>query len=212
MEGASALQAFTDSASDGLSDQAVATQEKASALSDAIESGASPEVTAAAFMGLAASALDTLSAPMKMIEGLIAQIPNIELWAMKDVNAHALWSMTLSTKTRDITIQAQNKDIGISAKKNINIVAATEDIVVNASKKNIQITGKENISIKAEDKNLVIEAGKELSLKCGKAEIILKENGDITLKGKDIVNKTKSKFAVKASGAVSFKGSTVSEK
>ena len=57
----------------------------------------------------------------------------------------------------------------------------------------------------------VIEAGKEISLKCGKAEIILKENGDITLKGKDIVNKTKSKFAVKASGSVSFKGSSVKD-
>ncbi len=203
LEGASALQSFTDSASDSLSDQASDTSQKASALNDAIESGASPEATAAAFMDLAASALDTLQAPMKMIEGLIEKIPNIELWAMKDVNAHALWSMTLSTKTRDIDIQAQNKDINVSAKKNINIAAATKDISISA---------KDKISIKAEDKDLVLEAGKkkvritspdQIFLKCGSASISMAKSGNIVIKG--------AKINITGSGAVTMRGKPIKQ-
>ncbi len=199
----SSLSSDAAKAGEGVSDQAAAAGEKAAALSEAVASGASPEALGAAFMEFADAAMDAFDDAKKLIEGLFPQIPSIVLWAMKDINAHALWSMSLSTKVRDITIQAQSRDIHVNAKKNVNIGAETKDI---------QITGKENISIKAKDKNIVIEAGKEITLKCGKAEIILKEDGDITLKGKNIVNKTKSKFAVKASGAVSFKGSTVSEK
>jgi len=210
LAGASELQAFTDKASDGLSDQAIATNEKASALSDAIESGASPEVVAAAFLALADAALDTLSAPKKMIEGLIEQIPNIELWAMKDVNAHALWSMTLSTKTRDISIQAENKDINVKAKKNIKIEAEDQDIDIKASKKNIQITGKEKISLKAEDKDLVIEAAKkkvkiksadQIFLQCGSATISMSKSGNIVIKG--------AKVNIKGSGPVTIKGTPI---
>jgi len=197
-----ALQSNAVEAAEGVSDQAAAAGEKAAALSEAVASGASPEALGAAFMAFADAALDAFDDAKKMIEGLFPQIPSIELWAMKDVNAHALWSMSLSTKVRDISIQAQSRDISVAAKKNIKIAAETKDI---------QITGKENISMKAESKNIVLEAGNELSLKCGQAEIILKKNGDITLKGKDIVNTAKSKFTVKAGGAVTLKGSTVKD-
>jgi len=202
-EGAAALTSFADSASDSLSDQAGDTEAKASALNDAIESGASPEATAGAFMDLAASALDTLQAPMKMIEGLIEKIPNIELWAMKDVNAHALWSMTLSTKTRDIDIQAMNKDINVNAKKNITIGASTKDVTINA---------KEKISIKAADNDLVIEAekkkvkitsAKQIFLKCGKASISMADSGNIVIKG--------AKVNITGSGAVTMRGKPIKQ-
>ncbi|MDH3902179.1 MAG: type VI secretion system tip protein VgrG [Xanthomonadales bacterium] len=203
MEGAAALTSFTDSASDSLSDQAGDTEAKASALSDAIESGASPEATAGAFMDLAASALDTLQAPMKMVEGLIEKIPNIELWAMKDVNAHALWSMTLSTKTRDIDIQAMNKDINIGAKKNVTIEASTKDVTVKA---------KDKISIKAEDNDVVIEAekkkvkitsAKQIFLKCGKASISMADSGNIVIKG--------AKINITGSSAVTMRGKPIKQ-
>jgi type VI secretion system secreted protein VgrG len=204
-----ALQNQAVEGAEGLGDQSAAG-EAAIALNDAIDSGASPEVLGAAFMALADAALDTYSDAKKIIEGLFPQIPSIELWAMKDVNAHALWSMSLSTKTRDISIEAQNKDINVKAKKNIKIEAESQDIDIKASKKNIQITGKEKISIKAEDKDLVIEAGKkkvkitspdQIFLKCGGASISMAKSGNIVIKG--------AKVNIKGSGPVTVKGTPI---
>jgi len=206
----SSLQSDAAQVGENISDQVVATEEKASALNDAIESGASPEAVGAAFMAFADAAMDTYDDAKKMIEGLFPQIPNIELWAMKDVNAHALWSMSLSTKTRDINIQAQNRDINVTAKKNVKIEAEDQDIDIKASKKNIQITGKEKISIKAEDKDLVIEAAKkkvkiksadQIFLQCGSATISMSKSGNIVIKG--------AKVNIKGSGPVTIKGTPI---
>jgi len=207
-----ALQSDAAKVGEGISDDVVATQEKASALSDAIASGASPEAMGAAFMALADAALDAFDDAKKMIEGLFPQIPSIELWAMKDINAHALWSMTLSTKTREINVQAQNSDVGISAKKNITLAAAKEDITIKASKKNVQITGKEKITIKAEDKDLIIEAEKkkvkitsadQIFLKCGKASISMAKSGNIVIKG--------AKVNITGSGAITMRGKPIKQ-
>ena len=64
--------------------------------------------------------------------------------------------------------------------------------------KKLFIESGDNLSIKG-SKKLNIEAKDQLTLKCGKAEIILKKNGDISIKG--------GKVNVKGSGKITVKGS-----
>ncbi|MDH5728412.1 MAG: hypothetical protein OEZ58_05455, partial [Gammaproteobacteria bacterium] len=52
-------------------------------------------------------------------------------------------------------------------------------------------------------KKTVIDVGDQLTLKCGSASIILKKDGKIQIKGKDI--------NIKGSGNVKIKGSKIAE-
>src|SRR4029453_17173961 len=134
---------------------------KMDALKTAIEKDASPEVIAEAFMSMAEAAMAAWDDAKKIIEGLLPQIPSIVLWAMKDIQATALWSMQLTTRVKNIDIEAKNKDINVKAKRNVNIEASTKVLNLKASKKDVLITGKEKVNIKAEDKDLVVEAGNQ---------------------------------------------------
>ncbi|NNF08169.1 MAG: type VI secretion system tip protein VgrG [Candidatus Eisenbacteria bacterium] len=228
--GAAELNQLSEAAAEGMGNldgPVEAAIQAADALGTAIESGASPEAIAAAFMGMADAVAEAFEDAQKIIEGLLPQIPSITLWAMKDINALALWSMSFEAKVKDITIKASNrnvgieakqgvsvaakkKDIDIKAKKNIKLEAEDNDIDLKAKKENIKLTGKKKITIKSEDDDLVIEAGKkkvfikgkkQIFLKCGKASISLAESGNIVING-NIVN-------VKGKAAVSVKGKPV---
>jgi len=56
----------------------------------------------------------------------------------------------------------------------------------------------------------VINAGKQIVLKCGGASITLKKSGDIIIKGTNITIKGSGRIGVKAGGAVTVKGSKIS--
>jgi type VI secretion system secreted protein VgrG len=58
-------------------------------------------------------------------------------------------------------------------------------------------------------KNLVIEAGDSVSIKTGSSSILMKKDGTITIKGKDITIEGSGKINVKASKDVVIKGSKV---
>lgn len=60
-------------------------------------------------------------------------------------------------------------------------------------------------------KKINIEAGDEIAFKCGGASIVMKKNGNITIKGKDVIIKAKSKIDAKASGTVKIKGASVKD-
>jgi type VI secretion system secreted protein VgrG len=183
---------------------------KMDALKTALEKDASPEVIAEAFMSMAEAAMAAWDDAKKIIEGLLPQIPSIVLWAMKDIQATALWSMQLTTRVKNIDIEAKNKDINIKAKRNLNLEAKDKVLNLKASKKDVLITGKEKVNIKAEDKDLVVEAGKEkvvvkaakqIFLKCGSASISMSDKGNIVIKGK--------KINLKGDGPVQAKGSPI---
>ncbi|MDH5573731.1 MAG: type VI secretion system tip protein VgrG, partial [Gammaproteobacteria bacterium] len=59
-------------------------------------------------------------------------------------------------------------------------------------------------------KKLVFNAGDEITLKTGSASIVMKKNGDITIKGNNIKIQGSGKVDVKASGNLTLKGSKVS--
>lgn len=60
-------------------------------------------------------------------------------------------------------------------------------------------------------KTLMIEAGDEISFVTGKARISLKKDGTVTIEGKDITLKGSGAIVVKASQAVTIKGSKVTQ-
>ena len=66
----------------------------------------------------------------------------------------------------------------------------------------VLIEADDNVSVKSK-KKLNIEASDQITLKCGKAEIIMKKNGDISIKG--------NKIDAKASGKMTLKGSQIAE-
>ncbi|MEO0558951.1 MAG: type VI secretion system tip protein TssI/VgrG [Bacteroidota bacterium] len=84
-------------------------------------------------------------------------------------------------------------------------VAAGTDIKLEAGKEGSLKTGKklfiesgDDFSIKG-SKKLNIEAKDQITIKCGSAQIIMKKNGDISIKGK--------KIDIKGSGKITAKGS-----
>jgi type VI secretion system secreted protein VgrG len=84
------------------------------------------------------------------------------------------------------------KDYALSVGKKATLTIA-DDAVVQAGK---------NVTIQA-GKKAVIEVADQLTLKCGKAEIVLKKNGDISIKG--------GKIDVKGSGKMTLKGSQIAQ-
>ncbi|TGQ38409.1 type VI secretion system tip protein VgrG [Mesorhizobium sp. M00.F.Ca.ET.216.01.1.1] len=72
------------------------------------------------------------------------------------------------------------------------------------------ITIKENGSIGV-GKKLVIDAGDEITIKCGDASIIMKKDGTIGIKGKDITLTGSGKITAKASSDIVMKGSEIKQ-
>jgi type VI secretion system secreted protein VgrG len=60
-------------------------------------------------------------------------------------------------------------------------------------------------------KNVLVEAGDELVLTCGKASIILKKDGTITVKGKDIIVDGSGEVTAKAAKDMTLKGKNIKQ-
>jgi type VI secretion system secreted protein VgrG len=60
-------------------------------------------------------------------------------------------------------------------------------------------------------KKLMVDAGDEITIKTGSASIVMKKDGTITIKGKDITLDGSGKINLKASGDVIIKGSKVQQ-
>ncbi len=184
--------------------------EAAGKLHEAVSNDASREVIAAAVMALAGAGYETYKDAKRLIEDMLPQIPSIVMWAMKDISATALWSMTLQTKIRDISIEAKNKNIEVKAKRNVNVEAEKEDISLKAAKKNIVVTGKEKVTMKAEDKEMVIEAGKDkLTIKSPKMITIKVKGSIICLTEKGISVKSQKVVVKGTKGPAVVKGKPV---
>ena len=60
-------------------------------------------------------------------------------------------------------------------------------------------------------KKLTIDAGEEILIKTGDAQLLMKKDGTISLKGKDIAITGSGKITVKATGDMVLKGSKIGE-
>lgn len=106
-------------------------------------------------------------------------------------------------KNETITIaDDQNVEIG----KNMGVaVGKNRDLAVEGDH-SVKVGKNESRDV---GKKLVIKAGTSILLECGKASIALKKNGDIKIKGKNLVIEGSGKIGVKASSTVKIKGSQV---
>jgi uncharacterized protein (DUF2345 family) len=176
----------------------------------AVQSDASPQAIASAFIGMATIAYQAYKDTRKLIDSLMPKIPSIEMWAMKDIKGQALWNVSLQAKHRDVSIEAKARDVNVKGKRNVSIEAAKGDMNLKASGKDLKMTAKKKLSIKAEDDSLVMETGKSMTLKatkqmqfkCGNASITLLKGGEILIRGKEIK-------VVGTSGPVTVKGTPI---
>ena len=78
----------------------------------------------------------------------------------------------------------------------------------------LTVQGARKVQVEKDDslqvgKKLNITVSDEISIKTGDASIVMKKNGDITIKGKNITLQGSGKISGKADGDVVLKGSKV---
>ena len=98
-------------------------------------------------------------------------------------------------KTRSIEIAADDK----------TQIAGAHEMKVG-KKSLIQIADDSGLIV---GKNFTLEAKDSITLKCGSALIVMKKDGTITIKGKDVSIDASGKISGKASGDIKFKGSKI---
>ena len=103
-------------------------------------------------------------------------------------------------------------DVGVNMSQsvggNLSVTVAKEHSAQIGKDHKQQVGGKSSTEVAKEmtvqvGKKLVIQAADEITFKCGSAELVLKKNGDISMKGK--------KINVKGSGDVILKGSKITQ-
>jgi len=99
---------------------------------------------------------------------------------------------------------SQSVDVGGSRSLGVG-----SDYNVNVGKdRNSDIGNKESVKI---GKEWVVDVGDQVTIKCGSAQIVMKKDGTIQLKGKNISLKGSGKIDVKASQTLTMKGSSIKE-
>ena len=98
-------------------------------------------------------------------------------------------------KTRSIEIAADDK----------TQIAGAHEMKVG-KKSLIQIADDSGLIV---GKNFTLEAKDSITLKCGSALIVMKKDGTITIKGKDVSIDASGKISGSASGDIKFKGSKI---
>lgn len=116
------------------------------------------------------------------------------------------------SENENVTI-SKNRDHRVEKSDSLNV---TDDRTITIGKnENVSIGEKRTTSVGKDDelsvgKKLTITAADEITIKTGDASIVMKKNGEITIKGKDITLDGSGKINVKASSDVVLKGSKVS--
>ena len=114
-------------------------------------------------------------------------------------------------KSESITIE---KDRGKTVTKNETIDIGGNRSATIGKDEALSVKGARSTGIAKDDqlnveKKLTIEAGEQITLKTGDASIVMKKDGTITIKGKDITLNGSGKITGKASSDLVLKGSKV---
>ena len=108
----------------------------------------------------------------------------------------------------------QNETVSVGADRTLS-VEKKEQITVGDSRTD-QVSKNRDTSIGENDtlqvgKNLVMKAGDQITIQTGSASIVMKKDGTITIKGKDITIDGSGKVNVKAASDVVIKGSKIGQ-
>jgi type VI secretion system secreted protein VgrG len=123
-------------------------------------------------------------------------------------------SHSLTVGGNDSTSVGGNQGVGVGRNQNVSVGGSRS---VNVAKDETQkVGGKRTLSVAKDDmleigSKLSINVKEEISIKTGDATIVLKKNGDITIKGKNITLEASGKINGKASSDVIFKGSKIAQ-
>ncbi|MBJ2158889.1 type VI secretion system Vgr family protein [Variovorax sp. IB41] len=134
----------------------------------------------------------------------------ITVGAMQAVTVGASQTINVGA-TQNVTIGADqtesigaNRAIKVGAKLAINV--GSDAAMTVGGGRSSSIDKDDTVSV---GKKFVVDAGDEISLTTGSASIVMKKDGSITIKGKDILIEGSGAVNVKASGNVVVKGSKI---
>ena len=99
-----------------------------------------------------------------------------------------------------------SKDETVSISGNRKVVVSKDETLETQGARKVQIGKDDRLEV---GKKLSIDVSDEISIKTGDAMIVMKKNGDITIKGKNITLQGSGKITGKADGDVVLKGSKV---
>lgn len=138
----------------------------------------------------------------------------------EEVFFHAEKNFNRVVKNNDtLKVGLETKDKGdqtieIHNDRTATLNEGTDKLTVKKGNQNIEITkGDQTLDVKAGNqkidvkKKIEIIAGDELSIKVGQASLVMKKNGDVTIKGMNLTFKATNSVTVKATNTVTVKGS-----
>jgi type VI secretion system secreted protein VgrG len=99
---------------------------------------------------------------------------------------------------------AKDESIDVTGKRTVSIGKA--DALTVGAERTVEVAKNDSLQV---GKKLIIEAADEISLTTGDASIVMKKDGTIKIKGKDITLDGSGKINAKAGGDVILKGSKV---
>ena len=105
-----------------------------------------------------------------------------------------------------------SQTLNVGASQSVSVAANMSEVVGGAQSSAVAKT--RSVTVGTDDalkvgKNLVIEAGDSVTIKTGAASIVMKKDGTIQIKGKNITIEGSGKINVKASGDLVMKGSKI---
>jgi type VI secretion system secreted protein VgrG len=115
-------------------------------------------------------------------------------------------NQTLTVAKVESTSVGDNRSLDVAKDETINI-GKNQSLSI-ADNRTTSVGKDDTISI---GKKLTIDVGDQITIQTGSASILMKKDGTITIKGKDITLQGSGKINVKASGDVIVKGSKVAQ-
>jgi type VI secretion system secreted protein VgrG len=107
------------------------------------------------------------------------------------------------TGNRSVSV-GKDESVEVSGKRTVAVTR--EEALSVGEKRTVEVDKDDLLKV---GKKLVIDAGDEITIKTGKASIVMKKDGTITIKGKDIKVDASGKINGKASGDIVLKGAKV---
>ncbi len=101
---------------------------------------------------------------------------------------------------------AKNETLTVNGNRTMNI--GRDDALEVGGSSAVQIAKDDNIQV---GKKFSLSAADQIQLQTGDASIVLKKDGTITIKGKDITISGSGKINIKASSDIAMKGSKISQ-
>ncbi|WP_137110072.1 type VI secretion system Vgr family protein [Rhodobacter sp. SY28-1] len=143
---------------------------------------------------------------------------SMTIGASRDVNVGA--SESHSIGSNDSWTIGSDRTVSVGGKEAISIGGDQSESVgggvsVSVGKdRGANIAGAESLGVGKDmgvtvGKKFVLTVADEITLKCGDAEVTMKKDGTITIKGKDIALDGSGKINVKAGGDIKMKGSNI---